>query len=162
MYKDESELLQLEEAIRLFFQTIKRPHYWSDVLNKSKVKIDRPAAVILQTLASLKTNSYGVQELAHMLGIEAPSITRKTQELESEGLIYRVQSSEDRRAIKLQISEEGLKVARKVKIAQREIISQTLKDWDTNKRNEFISLFNQFSIDFSKVVNTAGPIKGEN
>src|SRR4051812_23155419 len=105
----QADLKTLESAMRLFFQTMKRPQRWTDLTVRAGVSIDRPGAMILQVLASSPTERYGVQDLATLLGIEAPSVTRKTQELESSGYIRRVRSAEDKRSVSLELTPAGLK-----------------------------------------------------
>ncbi|HVX47876.1 MAG TPA: hypothetical protein VHA05_00770, partial [Candidatus Saccharimonadales bacterium] len=77
----ENDLEALENAMRDFFQNMKRPQNWEHIKRRSGVAIDRPSAIILKSLLSTPA-PHRVQDLADHLGIEAPFITRKTQDLE--------------------------------------------------------------------------------
>ncbi len=144
-----SDLEALENAVRLFFQTIKRPRYWARVTTYSGVNIDRPSAVILQSLVANKTARCRVQDLAIQLGIEAPSVTRKTKELEQAGLVRRITDSHDRRAIDLQVTANGRTVAKHLWKAQRAIMSHALGQWQPTERQQFVKLFQKFSHDLA-------------
>ena len=137
----------LENAVRLFAQTIKRPQRWAAVTAQAKVDMDRPSAVMLQTLVLCQPDSCHVQELADRLGIEPPSVTRKTQELERAGYLRRVPNPQDRRAVDLRITPEGRKVAERLWEAQRGIIAEALSGWDPEDRRRFVRLFERFSDD---------------
>ncbi len=143
----DNDIERLENAVRAFAQTMKRPQRWSAVTARAKVDIDRPSAVILQTLLNTESASCHVQELALHLGIEPPSITRKTQELERAGYLRRVPNPEDRRAIDLRITAKGRTVANRIWKAQRSMLSEALQDWDPAERREFVRLFERFSSD---------------
>jgi DNA-binding MarR family transcriptional regulator len=149
MEEFETDLDNLESAVRLLVQTIKRPQQWAKVTALAGVTIDRPAAVILQTLMSPRAQGWRVHDLAAQLGIEAPSVTRKTQELEQAGYVRRTRNSNDRRAIGLQLTTQGRSVNNRIKRAQRQNISQVLQSWPAAKRREFVTLLQQFSQDLA-------------
>ncbi len=137
----------LENAVRLFSQTLKRPQRWAAVTAEAKVVIDRPSAVILHMLSLSKPRTCRVQDLALQLGIEPPSVTRKTQELEQAGYLQRVPDPEDRRAVDLRITPRGQAVANRLWKAQRNILAEALRDWGAGDRRQFVKLFERFSRD---------------
>jgi DNA-binding MarR family transcriptional regulator len=141
----ESEVFQLENALRAFVQTIKRPQQWAYVTSAAGVQLDRPAAMVLQTLILHEPKELGVQDLALLLSIEPPSVTRKTQELERAGYLRRLRNSQDRRAIRLEVTSEGHTIAERLWQAQRQSMSQVLKNWSSSDRQHFVSLFARFA-----------------
>lgn len=132
--------------MRLFFQFMKRPQHWARVMAHAGVNLDRPSAIILHTLAG---QSCRVQDLASQLGVEAPSITRKTQELEAMGLLRRVPDRNDRRAIDLRITTRGKALVNRLWKSQRLPMSQVLERWPANDRKQLITLFSRFSQDLA-------------
>lgn len=136
---------ELETAMRLFFQTMKRPQRWSGITQRAGVAIDRPAAAILHILALPQEQGCRVQDLAAHLGIEAPSVTRKTQELEQAGYIRRSRNPDDRRAIGLVITPRGKRISQRLHEAQSQLISQVLEQWPAADRRRFVELFQRFS-----------------
>ena len=141
----DSEVIQFENALRAFVQTVKRPQQWAYVTNAAGVQLDRPAAVILQTLILHQPKQLGVQDLALHLGIEPPSVTRKTQQLEQAGYLRRIRDTQDRRAISLEVTKAGHEVADRLWKAQRSSMSQVLAGWSSTDRQQLVSLFERFA-----------------
>jgi DNA-binding MarR family transcriptional regulator len=146
----EKDMEMLEGATRLFFQTMKRPHTWSRVTEQTGIRLDRPSAIILQILATSPATLH-VQDLADRLGIEAPSVTRKTQMLEQSGYLRRVPYIRDRRLIDLRITPRGRAAARKLWKTQRSIIAEAFQSWDAKERRQFVQMFERFSNDLLAV-----------
>ena len=147
----ESDLQQLEDAMRTVFQAMKRPQNWARISARAGLNIDRPSAVILYKLSAAPAKSLRVQDLADQLGIEAPSVTRKTQALEQAGYLERRPDPRDRRAISLQLTGEGRNVSRRLWKAQREVIAQALATWKPSERHKFITLFERFATDLATI-----------
>jgi DNA-binding MarR family transcriptional regulator len=145
----ETDLDQLEQAMRLLFQTIKRPQQWAKITDIAGISIDRPSASILHILMVPRPQGWRIHDIAVQLGIEAPSITRKSQELESAGLVRRVPNPLDRRAIGLQLTAAGKTINNKLKRAQRVTMSEALLSWTDSDRRLFIELFSRFAHDLS-------------
>ena len=143
----ENDLETLENAMRIFFQTMKRPHHWTRVTERAGLTVDRPGAAILRSVMASKDCQCRVHDLAIQLGIEAPSVTRKTQELEQAGYLRRTPDPKDRRAIDLRITPRGRTVSDRLWKAQRELISQALSSWSAADRHQFVELFQRFSND---------------
>jgi DNA-binding MarR family transcriptional regulator len=148
----DDQLDTIEKAMHVFFGAIKRPAYWTKLLNQSSLNIDRPSGSILQRLASSEPNWLNVQELADSLHVEAPSVTRKTQELEASGLVERSHSKEDRRVVIIKLTSKGKDLAQTLQQAHRQILSQTLSLWEAEERQAFSSLFEKFSENFEKII----------
>lgn len=141
----DSDIAKLEDAMQLFAQAMKRPQRWTQIVARSGIAIDRPAASVLHTLILHEPKKLRVQDLALQLGIEPPSVTRKTQELEQAGYLRRRPDPQDRRAISLEVTPAGHNVARQLSKVQRDIMSEALTDWPSDERHQFISLFERFS-----------------
>jgi DNA-binding MarR family transcriptional regulator len=60
-------------------------------------------------------------ELAREYGIDASAVTRLVDRLEKRGLLQRVRSSEDRRAVRLALTPEGLAIAARMPAIFRSI-----------------------------------------
>jgi MarR family transcriptional regulator for hemolysin len=59
-------------------------------------------------LSALKSGQWSTQlDLARSLGIEGPTLTRHLDNLERSGLVRRVASESDRRAVRVEITEAG-------------------------------------------------------
>ena len=59
-------------------------------------------------LSSLKSNERRTQlELARAVGIEGPTLTRHLDGLEENGIVRRVRDGNDRRAVRVELTDEG-------------------------------------------------------
>jgi MarR family transcriptional regulator, transcriptional regulator for hemolysin len=59
-------------------------------------------------LSSLKSNERRTQlELARAVGIEGPTLTRHLDGLEQNGVVRRVRDGNDRRAVRVELTDEG-------------------------------------------------------
>jgi DNA-binding MarR family transcriptional regulator len=144
-----NDLDTFESALRLFFQTMKRPQAWSLITERAHVEIDRPAATILMILTAAEPQPYRLQDLASQLNIEAPSVTRKVQQLEQEGYVERQQDFKDKRSFTLKPTESGHQIAVKIRNAQREITELAVNSWTAQERTSFVRLFERFSRDIA-------------
>ena len=149
----QSDLDRLEDGLRLLFQYLKRPSSWQHITAQAGVDIDRPGAAIVHTLVSCGKSPCKLNDLADMLGVEAPSVTRKTQELERLGLIRRYRSLTDRRSVYLEVTEAGNEIEKHIRAARRTMNEQVLKGWSKTERQQFASLFERYAADLSKFSN---------
>ena len=144
MPKLNQDIADLDTAMRSLFKIIKRPQTWTTLTERADLTIDRPSAAILHILIA-RPSKCRLHDLAERIGVEAPSITRKAQQLELAGLAYREPDEKDGRASSLLITEKGRIVARKLETAQRQILEAALQDWPDADRQQFIQLFQRFS-----------------
>jgi DNA-binding MarR family transcriptional regulator len=126
---------------------MKRPQAWMAITERADVTIDRPAATILLVLSGHEPNHCHLRELTNQLGVEAPSVSRKVQQLEQAGLIARKQDASDHRVFDLRVTKEGSLIVKRIQEAQRYIIDQVLSAWPLVERQQFIRLFEKFSYD---------------
>ena len=69
-------------------------------------------------LSSLKGDAWRTQlELARAVGIEGPTLTRHLDGLEDDGLVRRVRDTADRRAVKVELTDEGERLFRQLREA---------------------------------------------
>jgi DNA-binding MarR family transcriptional regulator len=143
-----------EDSMHLFISTMKRPQSWSLITEMANLDIDRPAATILLVLIAQDSKICRLHDLAEHLSIEAPSVTRKVQQLESAGLVIRQQDDQDKRAYDLKATKQGHQAAIKIRNAQRQMISKVFSGWTNDERKTFVNLFERFSKDMSSLYNT--------
>lgn len=142
-------IIALESAMRAMAQTIKRPQTWATLTARAGLSIDRPGATILRILAS-QPGTWRLHDLAERIGVEAPSITRKTQQLEQAGLLGRERDPQDGRAFSVQVTPAGRVIAMKLEAAQRHVLEEALKDWPAADLAQFVNLFQRFSENFGQ------------
>lgn len=143
----EEDVNIVEDALRAFAKTMKRPQAWAHVTAQTGISLDRTSAGILHVLIMHEPASMRLQDLANRMGVEPPFVTRKTQLLEELGYLKRVPDPNDKRAIGLHVTAAGRRVAAKLWKAQRQAISQTLNKWPADDRAQFAKLLERFSTD---------------
>jgi DNA-binding MarR family transcriptional regulator len=145
----ETDVEQLEAAIRSLFQTMKRPQRWNSIVDSTGIAIDRPGALIIQILRATPIHSCRVLDLAVHLGIEAPSVTRKTQELEKAGYIRRIPDAKDKRAVNITLTTLGDSAGRAITRAQSVLLNQALRSWTVSDRRQLAHLMQRLSNDLT-------------
>ena len=75
------------------------------LLQVAGVRIDRAGAALLYMLSS-HDDSCRVTDLADLLGVDAPTVSRKVQQLEKVGLVSRQADAGDRRATRIRLEPD--------------------------------------------------------
>lgn len=127
------DLDQFEDALHQLMRTLSRPRVWELIQREAQVSIDRPSVHLLITLAC-NTNTCKLTELAALLGIEAPSVTRTVRRLEQDSLVTKTTDPNDRRATYLQITPQGKEVIARIRSAKRKRLKRLLVDWSEKDR----------------------------
>ncbi len=107
------------------------------------VRVDRAGVALLYVLHAHGDSR--VTALAEMLGVDAPSVTRKVQQLEKEGLVARRADTGDRRASCIELTKSGHRTLESVLKARRAWFDRLLKDWDEPDLDAFGSMLNRFA-----------------
>jgi DNA-binding MarR family transcriptional regulator len=108
------------------------------------VRLDRAGSHLLYKLDT-HGSSMRITELAEQLGVDAPTVTRKIQQLERDGLVDRHADPDDRRATRIQINAAGRKNVQRIRNARRIWIEDLLSDWETKDLESFADLLGRFS-----------------
>ncbi len=134
--------------IRTAFWTVARAMGQSRVherlLREAGVRLDRAGAALLYMLHGEGT-SLRVTALAEMLGVDAPTVTRKVQQLEREGLVTRQADAADRRATRIELTSSGRRLLESVLKARRVWFDRLLEGWDERDLAAFASMLDRFA-----------------
>jgi DNA-binding MarR family transcriptional regulator len=116
-----------------------------DVLTRrAGVDLDRSGAALLYSLYSEGEN-VRLTELAERLGVDAPGVTRKVQQLERAGLLSRAPDPDDARAMRLSLTAAGRRSIDRLLQVREAWIEGALEGWSTADRREFARLLAQFA-----------------
>ncbi|MFF4271828.1 MarR family winged helix-turn-helix transcriptional regulator [Streptomyces sp. NPDC001536] len=111
------------------------------------VPLDRAAVGILRHIAESEPLRPGV--LAVRLSVEASHVTRQLRQLERGGYVIRIADPEDRRAQRVQITEEGLAAVGRVREVGRRYLEQALGGWSDDDLRQLAALFHRLVDDFA-------------
>jgi DNA-binding MarR family transcriptional regulator len=108
------------------------------------VDLDRSGATLLYKLHT-EGDNVRLTDLAERLGVDAPAVTRKVQQLERQGLIVRSVDPGDGRAFRLQLTHEGRGTIERLLVARQRWLEERLEGWSRADRDEFARLLQQFA-----------------
>ncbi len=91
---------RFDEALQTVARSITQVRLHERLLQSAGVRLDRAGATLLYKL-SAKGDALRVTDLAEMLGVDAPTVTRKVQQLERDGMVVRHTDPDDGRASRI-------------------------------------------------------------
>ena len=101
----EASISQIREGFWVVARCMGQHRVHERLLRAAGVRVDRAGAALLYVLHAHGDSR--VTAPAEMLGVDAPSVTRKVQQLEKEGLVARRADSDDRRASCIELTNAG-------------------------------------------------------
>ncbi|MVW70778.1 MULTISPECIES: MarR family winged helix-turn-helix transcriptional regulator [unclassified Bordetella] len=87
----------------------------------------RPIAQLARGLAATPA------ELARINGVDTGAMTRTLDRLETKGLLRRVRSHEDRRVVKIELTEAGLETAKGIPPCIARVLNRHLRGFSTDE-----------------------------
>jgi DNA-binding MarR family transcriptional regulator len=135
---------RIEEALSVVGRASNQVRLHERLLQAAGVRLDRGGASLLHKL-HVHGDSLRVTALADLLGIDAPTVTRKVQQLERDGLVSRQSDPDDRRASRIQLTPAGRTTFERVLKARRAWLDHLLQDWDEADLADFARLLQRFS-----------------
>jgi DNA-binding MarR family transcriptional regulator len=140
----ERSIDQIDAALVVVARSMTQPRLHEYLLQAAGVRLDRAGAALLHKLY-LHRNPLRVTTLADLLGIDAPNVTRKIQQLEHEGFVVRHSDPDDRRATRIELSPAGRRTLRRVLDARRAWLGGLLEHWREADLVTFASVLGRFS-----------------
>ncbi len=89
--------------------------------------------------------SFRVSELAERLGIDAPAVTRKVQQLERLGFVSRDADLEDKRATRIRLTSAGEATLKLVQKAHKKRLARLFDDWTAQELRGFSTSMGRFA-----------------
>jgi DNA-binding MarR family transcriptional regulator len=141
---DDLPIAAIETALHSLARRLMRGRLHDYLARQAGVEIDQAGLAVLYVLHAEKS-SLRVTELAGRLGIDAPAVTRKAQQLERLGLVSRAPDADDARASQLRLTPEGRRVLKRFLLARHRWLTTVLADWPAAEQNEFARLMCRFT-----------------
>jgi DNA-binding MarR family transcriptional regulator len=114
------------------------------LLQAAGVRIDRAGGALLYMLQA-HGESVRVTGLADLLGVDPPTVTRKIQQLERDGLVARHADVEDHRATRIGLTPNGRRTLERVLKARRVWFDRLLEGWDDVDLAAFAAMLRRFA-----------------
>jgi DNA-binding MarR family transcriptional regulator len=131
----------LQVLSRFFSQARAHEH----LLQAAGVRIDRAGVALLYKLHIQPSESFRVSELAELLGIDAPAVTRKVQQLERLGYVSREPDTDDKRATRIRLTSAGGETLEQVLRAHKQRLTRLFDDWTGAELQDFSALMGKFA-----------------
>ena len=135
---------QIQAALQVVAGSITQVRVHERLLHAAGVRLDRAASALLYKLHTFG-DSLRVTDLADLLGVDTPTVTRKIQQLEREKLVTRQADSYDRRATRISLTAAGRNTLEKILKARLEWLDGLVADWDQADRTDFARLLAKFA-----------------
>lgn len=145
---------QFDEALQNVARSITQVRLHERLLRQAGVRLDRAGATLLFKL-SAKGDSLRVTDLAEILGVDTPTVTRKVQQLERGGMVVRQNDPADRRASRIRLTAAGRRTIESVRRARRAWLEQLLQDWDDDDLSALGDLLSHFAEDLERDLDDA-------
>lgn len=145
---------RFDEALQTVARSITQVRLHERLLRLAGVRLDRAGATLLFKLAA-KGDSLRVTDLAEILGVDTPTVTRKVQQLEREGMVVRRTDPDDRRASRIRLTPAGSRTIERVRRARRVWLEQILQGWDDDDLSALADLLSSFAQDLERDLDDA-------
>ncbi|HLN41709.1 MAG TPA: MarR family transcriptional regulator [Acidimicrobiales bacterium] len=135
---------QIQQSLQVVARSVTQVRVHERLLQAAGVRLDRAGAAALYKL-HLHGDAIRVTALAEMLGVDAPTVTRKVQQLERDGLVIRHADPDDGRASRIRLTPAGRRTLERVLKARRAWLDRLLEGWDDQDLTKFGALLGRFS-----------------
>jgi DNA-binding MarR family transcriptional regulator len=124
------------------------------LLRSAGVRLDRAGATLLFKL-SAQGDALRVTDLAEILGVDTPTVTRKVQQLEREGMVIRQTDPDDGRASRIRLTPAGRRTIERVRRARRTWLERLLQEWGDDDLSALADLLGRFAADLERDLDDA-------
>ena len=135
---------RFDEALQTVARSITQVRVHERLLRLAGVRLDRAGATLLFKL-SARGESHRVTDLAEMLGVDTPTVTRKVQQLERDGMVVRQSDPDDRRASRIGLTPAGRRTIERVRRARRAWLERLLEGWEDDDLSDLADLLSRFA-----------------
>jgi DNA-binding MarR family transcriptional regulator len=113
--------------------------------------------VVLATIANDKADT--ASTVCSILAHDPGAMTRKIDALEARGLVRRVRSAEDRRAIKLELTAEGRKLFPKMRVVAIVMVNEMLRGFTKPEVRELEGMLKRILANAAALEREAAPAR---
>jgi DNA-binding MarR family transcriptional regulator len=127
--------------------TLARPH--ENLLKEAGVRLDRAGSALLFKLRA-HGQSARVSDLAELLDVDTPAVTRKVQQLERLGYVTSTPDADDKRAKRISLTKSGEKTIDRVMLAINHRFARLFEGWSEDEVSSFSLSLDKFASALTK------------
>jgi DNA-binding MarR family transcriptional regulator len=145
----------LGQSMQAFSRMLSQGRILEAVLKRARIDLTRADVNLLH---SLLTAGEGIRlgDLAERLVVDAPTVTRRVQQLEARRLVRRTPDRVDRRAQLVQLTASGIRTVERATSAFREWLDGVLAGWSDPERDQLAHLLERFTTDIYGALDSNG------
>jgi len=136
----------LVKTMQAFARMVAHGRVVETVLKRSRIDLTRADVHLLHTLLGAGSG-IRIGDLADRLAVDAPSATRRVQQLENRQLVRRQSDPLDKRAQLVQITPAGIRLLERGMAAYHRWLEEVLADWSPEERDQLAHLLERFAND---------------
>lgn len=137
--------MQIQECLQIMSQSMNQVRAHEILLQEAGVRLDKAGVALLFKLHLHEESSLRVTDLAELLGVDPPTVTRKVQQLERLGFVTREADHEDRRATRIHLTAAGRDTLERVLRAHRERLTRLFEEWNEKDLTTFATMLGRFA-----------------
>jgi DNA-binding MarR family transcriptional regulator len=141
----DSAIEQIQGYLQIMSQSLNQVRAHEHLLKAAGVRIDKAGIALMFKLQRHGESALRVTDLADLLGVDTPTVTRKVQQLEKLNFVVREADAEDGRATRIQLTQAGRDALERVLAAHREFLARVFAAWNNKDLTTFASLLERFS-----------------
>jgi DNA-binding MarR family transcriptional regulator len=103
-----------------------------------RASITGPQLTVVKLLETV--GDISLSELSERIRAQNSTVTGIVDRMEREGLAQRVRSTEDRRVVRIRLTDKGMALAKEVALEPMEILRQALTDLSTGEMHDLLRL----------------------
>jgi DNA-binding MarR family transcriptional regulator len=136
----------LSSSMQAFGRIVAQGRVIEAVLKRARIDLSRADVGLLKVLLD---SGVGIRQgdLADRLAVDAPTVTRRVQQLESRHLVRRTPDPLDRRAQLVQLTAAGTRTIERAMAAFHDWLETVLSTWKESDRDRLAELFARFTDD---------------
>jgi len=138
-------IVRIQESLQIMSQSMNQVRAHEILLQEAGVRLDKAGVALLFKLHLHEESSLRVTDLAELLGVDPPTVTRKVQQLERLGFVIREADPEDRRATRIQLTSDGRDTLERVLVAHRDRLARWFEEWNENDVAAFATMLERFA-----------------
>jgi DNA-binding MarR family transcriptional regulator len=130
-----AELDEITASLQILSRSFNQARSHEHLLQEAGVRIDRAGVMLLYKLHHAK-GALRVSELAELLAIDTPGVTRKVQQLERLGYVSIQPDIEDKRAKRITLTATGDETLARVMQAGKNRLAKLFEGWTQQEIDE--------------------------
>ena len=106
-----------------------------------RVELTGPQLTVIKMLEGI--GDLSLSELSEKIRAQNSTVTGIIDRMEREGLVVRARSTEDRRVVKIKLTDKGAKLAREITVEPMEILRSALDGLSAAETKELLKILNK-------------------